>query len=841
MNLTFIHQHIKRWQQIFPSHLLSPRQKKLLTKLDYFCQRFLLKPITLILLFTLLVFRKIFTQGLIPVPGDLLVSFYFPWYNGGFAGYDSWTSHKAFLGSDTIRQDIPWRFLAIDMFKHGHWPLWNPYNFSGTPLLANLQSAVFYPLNIVFFIFPFMPAWVIYIVVQPILFASFTYLFIRSLKLSKAASLLASMAVTGSTFFIIWLEIGIVDHTILWLPLMLFATEKLHQHLKLRYILIFISAASFSLFSGHFQTAIHTFILVGLYWLYKTFTSHLSLNKKIRSLILLGTIFSVAIAIVSIQLLPALELKPLSPMSESFAKEVFLKIKTPVKNLVTFFAPDFFGNPATNNFTSDIYGDGTPFIGVVPLLFSLFALIAINTPVIWFWGTITLIYLSYGFPGPGYHLASLLHISLFTSTLSSRSLIIVVFSLSVLSAYGLDHLLTHIKQKSVRRKYLSALGIFSLIYAILWLFVLIAPHLQGLYQFFGMDLAAISVAKRNLILPTGVYICLFISSILFLSSTRLKRLFLLGIFLPSILFVIYHYNKTLSFASTSFFFPDHPLIQQLQSQPTPDRAIGFTTAKFDKNFSTYYRIYSPEGYDSLRIQRYAELIASQETGQVPAYYSKSDADFIENENGLRRRLLDLISVKYILDKNDTEIHDWNPELFKFPNDQVELIWQQGKFKIYQRATALNRAYLVGKYTVISDSQSILNAIYDPQFDLSSTAILETDLSDHQKLQPPTNSQVSIDSYQENQVKISASADTNTLLVLTDAYYPGWKVYVDGKQTPIYRANYAFRAIYLPSGDHQVLIIYSPDSFKIGLMITAASLLGIVIASIYLIQTKKIQF
>jgi hypothetical protein len=47
------------------------------------------------------------------------------------------------------------------------------------------------------------------------------------------------------------------------------------------------------------------------------------------------------------------------------------------------------------------------------------------------------------------------------------------------------------------------------------------------------------------------------------------------------------------------------------------------------------------------------------------------------------------------------------------------------------------------------------------------------------------------------------------LVTTDAYYPGWRAYVDGRESPIYRANLAFRALRLPPGDHRVEYRYRP--------------------------------
>src|SRR3972149_7897842 len=90
-----------------------------------FLSRFL--PIVFILFVTCLIFFKIFLKGLYPIPADLQVSFYFPWYSGGWEGYNPWTTHKELLGADAIRQIYPWKEFAMEQFKNGQCPLWNPY------------------------------------------------------------------------------------------------------------------------------------------------------------------------------------------------------------------------------------------------------------------------------------------------------------------------------------------------------------------------------------------------------------------------------------------------------------------------------------------------------------------------------------------------------------------------------------------------------------------------------------------------------------------------------------------------------------------------------------------
>jgi len=69
--------------------------------------------------------------------------------------------------------------------------------------------------------------------------------------------------------------------------------------------------------------------------------------------------------------------------------------------------------------------------------------------------------------------------------------------------------------------------------------------------------------------------------------------------------------------------------------------------------------------------------------------------------------------------------------------------------------------------------------------------------------------------------------TPSYVVISQAWFPGWKAYVDGQETPVWRANYGFNAIAVPAGEHQIEFVYRPDSLRWGLWIgAAAALLGV---------------
>ncbi|MBU1262551.1 YfhO family protein, partial [bacterium] len=87
-------------------------------------------------------------------------------------------------------------------------------------------------------------------------------------------------------------------------------------------------------------------------------------------------------------------------------------------------------------------------------------------------------------------------------------------------------------------------------------------------------------------------------------------------------------------------------------------------------------------------------------------------------------------------------------------------------------------------------------------------------------------------YKDNRVEIEAKMTNSGYLVLTDSHYPGWKAYVDGKETHIYYANCAFRAVFLEKGEHKVSFVYSAGSFKKGAAITLATIFLIAAAILF---------
>jgi hypothetical protein len=81
----------------------------------------------------------------------------------------------------------------------------------------------------------------------------------------------------------------------------------------------------------------------------------------------------------------------------------------------------------------------------------------------------------------------------------------------------------------------------------------------------------------------------------------------------------------------------------------------------------------------------------------------------------------------------------------------------------------------------------------------------------------TAADAQIVSYEPDRVVIDAKLPRSGFLLLLDNFYPGWRAFAAGREVPILRADYTFRAVALPAGAATVEFAYQPVSFRAGIM------------------------
>ena len=746
-------------------------------------------PIILIFAVWFIFSSPYFLKNKVPFPSTYQVNFFAPW--NAYPGFSGPVKNNAM--PDVISQIYPWKTFTIDTYKNLQIPLWNPYSFSGTPHLANYQSAVLTPFNLIFFVLPFIDAWSLLVLLQPLMAGIFMYLFLRSLKISKEGSVLGSIVFMFCGFLVSWMAYATLGYAILFLPLALFAIEKYYQTHRNRFLVLFSLTLPLSFFSGHFQMSIYFFIFVISYIIFKFFQTKNTLNT---CYLILYTILGLLLSLP--QLLPSIEL-----YTQTLRSSIFQKIEViPWGYLPTFIAPDFFGNPVTRNDWFGHYAEWNAYVGVLPLMLSFYAIFIKRTQALMYFAIVSLIALLLSFQTPVLDILVSLKIPVLSTSAASRIIVIFSFCMSVLAGFGLDSLIEQVKNKKFKSVIYWFLS-FLLIFIFIWIIIL--------FKLF-IPIDKIIVAKQNFILPTILFavsaLAIFLGFLL-----RLKRTSYILNLISLILILIVSFDLLRFAAKWMPFDPRDKMHPQIPVEKKLHEISGYNRVltNLGGEATTYYKLPSVEGYDAVYIKRYGEFVKYLDKGEFGQSF-RSVVQF--PKRGLyTKEAVNFLGMKYVIQKKADGRSPFVFPFWEYQDGVFNRIYNDSSFEIFENKNAFPRAYLVGKYKVETDSEKILKLMFNST-NLRSEVILEED----PKL--PLDNRLGfarILSYTPNKIIVEANSKGNSILFLSDSYYKGWNAYVDGKNTKIYRADYTFRAVYVPKGIHEVIFKYEPLSFKLGLI------------------------
>ncbi len=739
-------------------------------------------PIIFIFLVVILFFKDFFLKGYLPIPSDTIVGLYNPYRDFYAKNYPNGIPFKNFLITDPVRQTYPWRNLVINLEKKLELPLWNPYNFAGTPLLANFQSAPFYPLNILFFVLPFSISWSLLIVLEPLLVGIFLYFYLRNLKLNIFACLLGSITFAFCGFFTSWMEWNTITQTILWFPLILLAKDKLINKWTSRWAFVFFFAECAAMLAGHLQTLFYLLSVTNAYLFIKIFQKTKIENKhnfviiyfkKYFPFLLVGLLMFL---VTSIQWVPTLQFINLSSRSvdQTWTQTGWF---IPYQNLIQFIFPDFFGNPTTlNYFGIWNYAEFVGYIGIIPLILALFALIFRHDKKTYFWSILSLICFVFALENPISKLPFQFSLPFLSEAQPTRLLSIIDFSLSILSALGLDYFL-----KNKNKKILFIFGILFVIIIIGWLIGLNKIHID-------LNIENIATIKRNLVLPTVIFSLALITALFYLIFKNKKystSIFASILILITVFDLLRFADKFTPFTSPNYLYPSTKVTEFLQKNLGNYRYMTTDSRILPPNFSIMYNLQSVDGYDPLYLNNYAQLIIASERNKsdISSPYGFNRIITPHNYNS---KIMNLLGVKYII------------SLESLNNTNFKEVYREGETVVNENKNYLPRAFFVSNVIKIKDNKDAINNIFKSSFNPKISATVMGLDSKNYNL-----GLANITSYTANEIVINTQNKKDGFLILTDSFYPTWHAYVDGKETKIYLTDLDFRGISVPKGEHTI--------------------------------------
>jgi len=788
----------------------------------------------LLLLALTLFFWPAIGGGQVLLPADLVFDLDPLWWPLAPEGY---TGPANPLLADQVYQFLPWKTFTQHSLAAGELPLWNPYHDGGLPFVGNAQSAVFSPFNLIGYLAPLHAAPVIAAMLRLLVAGLFTFLFAREIGVSQLGALLAAATFTFSGPLIVWLGYPLAS-AIVWLPALLLTGERALVRASAPYTIAagLIVAALF--LGGHPATSSHVLLAWAAYALYRA----LSLGGRRwvsvhPHLLRLAAIAALGGLLAAVQLLPFVEALTQSatlsarldaPAAAPLLARLFCAWRD-WPTAITVLLPQYFGSDLDGSywFPYSNYAEQNAYAGVLPLALALTAILRRprHGPTRFF----TLLAacclgVALGLP----LLNGVNELPIFNLSSNGRLRLVYAFAVALLASMGLDGIVQQRDGHAATLRVLAVLALAGLLliglaYGGLKVFkdevirsgrAFVAaqwghnPYLSRPLEYYNALVEERYEKKlalyhpRNGVMYLPVLIALGWALVgRWRANGRALAWAALGLTVVDLFLINRPFNPT---TAPEQVFPTPDAIRFLQQDEEVYR-VSATGLILYPNSGMLFGLADARGYDAVAPRRYTDLI-----GRLEGHYR---FHFHSLFTDLSSPLLDLLNVRYAL--TDQEL-----------TGRWELAYEDdGAVKVYRNRDALPRAFVVYRAEVVNGAAVSLERVLAPDFDFRTAVVLEetpADWAEPTEL-PATPAAVRIVAYQPNRVALTVETAAPGLLVLTDNYAPGWQALVDGQPVPVLVADHAFRAVAVGAGDHQVLFVYRPLSFRIGAAVSLAAM------------------
>lgn len=667
-------------------------------------------------------------------------------------------------------------------------PLWRTLIFSGAPFDADPQSGLWYLPNIVFLLLPAAQGLNI-LFLGHIVFGGFgMWMWAREVGISRSGSFLAALSYAYTPKVIAHLGAGHVGlvFAAAYIPWVFRSAFRIGRG-KWRCIGVFAILLGFQIIANP-QVAFYTGIVACIYagmttlWLYKKDRDFDQLRVSAVG-IFLG--FFLALAISAVQTYPMLRFAPLSGRSGMGLIDTAFS-SLPLQYLWGLVVADHNG-----------YNDFMLYIGIPVLGLSVLSFKRFQAKFWWAFIILSLVY-TLGPITPLYPLLYKLLPVLSWLRVPTRIVFLNTAAFALLGGMGFDNLVDGINQHNRKIYNIILLGVaaFAAVLVIGYGFVIGKPPLN--LFIFGLMVPA-----------TVVILGMHLSGKLKKQTTFLLLTFLL---LGDLILMDATLIEGRSFEEV---FRDNGLSAYINKHKgvTPFR-IYSPSYSLPRHIGALYNIETADGVDPLYLSDYDEYMQFASGVQRSSYgvtlpaMEGAETVYQANKGALPSpKLFGLLNVKYIASE--------------FPinhEDLLEVSWF-GSTYLYENKMFLPRAFMVGSVELVNDFKDSLDWLKD--HDLSREAVVMNGSSLNSGEVAYSIEWLDIS---PNSIFLKVNANRPGFLVLSQVYYPGWKLIVDGNEETLVRVDGILSGFPLNKGNHNIELIYQPISLIYGLSITTIGIL-----------------
>lgn len=743
---------------------------------------------------------------------------------------------RALFWGTPLLQFIPWRIYAKQLLAQGQLPLWNSALGMGAPLLANYQSALLYPPN--WLLLGLDVAWgQTLLAMLHLMWAGVGMaLLARRLGMRPFAQTVSALAFGLSAYLVTRAGFLSINAAAAWLPWIVLAADQLavggagpppanggvspgrsngpngaerlpprpsvaaarpaRPRIAWQPLGFLALALAMQWLAGHAQMSAYSLAMAVAWTGYRSARAG-GWSGLASSTIQLSLAGLLALAVAAVQLLPTAEYLSVSDRSAGLDREFALTYSFWPWRLIGLVAPDMFGHPRDGSYWGyGNYWEDAIYIGLLPALLAGVAVLRRRGGGLrWFLAGVAGLSLALAL-GKNAPLFPVLFdnvpgFGLFQAP--TRWNLLLVFALALLAGFGAQGW-RRAEGRSVYWLRLGTAGAAAVVLTAAAARLLLTGNqltfVPALMLAGGLAFGAGSLALLRGKLAAGHWRSLAVGLILF-----------------DLLYAARGANPTLpldffdrrddpqldAYAGERLYMPE--AVEQVLKF---DLAFRFDDYQAERDWSVVRRqllpntnlldgLESANNFDPIRSARYVAWI-----------------DLLEqSDRETQRVLLQYMGVGWLADPSGR----------------------------YQPLIDPRAAWMAARAVAVDGADSAWQALRAGALNLSETVLIEAG-TDQGRAGMSGDGVAVLETRGAGRVELRVESQSGGWVVLADSWYPGWNAYLDGEPIESFPANGAFRAVWVPAGQHQLSYRYEPASIRIG---AVASVLGLIAMAIVLLR------
>ncbi|NUM56457.1 MAG: YfhO family protein [Candidatus Hydrogenedentes bacterium] len=708
---------------------------------------------------------------------------------------------EAYENADLYHYFYPTYHYAFGRLRDGSFPLWNPRQLCGTPLLADARVGVLQPLNLPFLFLPTEQAMAVHAFTCLLLMGLFFTLLARAVGVGYLAAMLGGMVYAFSGFSAAAMSRPPLAAALVWTPLLLWAVREYAHRFDTAAAVIAGMTGALLILTGSYAIALVVGAMAALYTVQSLVVverGSAEFAKRARGLFV---ILGVAAGVSAAQWVPTLAHALRLDDSPAWIWGPHTPAQMPA-SLGEFFAHIILSTP-----------EGQPraaYVGIVPLVFVpvsifhrhrrrdvvLYALLAAG-------GILAAAFFAWRPPLQFPVLALLLPF---------------VIGVALLASIGADRVL--IAKTSFRSQ-------------TIWLPVLVVLlACAAMFVAFGADVRRYLVP----IVPVVLVFALFRARVLLPACYTLLCATLL--------------IDAINAGRTIYTHPrqDAPACYQtyaLALSSARDQSLGGRIVPSARNLDRgltanvgMLASVNAVGGSGIPFTRDQADWWARLTGEEPRRDRSPDSALTPRSPG--SRLLRYMAARLVVAAPQGPMYEGS---WEDGGSNVREVTPVGGVRMFVLDDALPRAYWVPRARVEVGMPSTIDTLMSPEFDPAQSCVVDAQSKGIEKLAnqsgavegtqsaSPPSATCSIEDVSPERVVVRVDAPRAGVTVLCDSYDPGWGASIDGVRTPILKVNGIFRGVATPEGAHEIVFTYRPWSVYIGYCMSGLVLLAALLPSV----------